>query len=80
MFDWKPSSHKKESKRIYKVVKKKCALVPGTFAPKFYTFAPWSTKTIESDLGTFHTDFDVQYVQAKPVSIKTKRVSIEKLP
>ena len=71
---------KKKAKESIKSSKKKCALVPGTFAPKFYTFAPWSTKTIESDLGTFHTDFDVQCVQAKPVSIKTKHVSIEKLP
>ena len=50
------------------------------FCSEDYTLTPWSTKTIESDLGTFHTDFDIQCAQAKPVSIKTKHVSIEKLP
>ena len=33
-FDWKPSSHKKESKRIYKTRQKKWAREPSTSAPK----------------------------------------------
>ena len=50
------------------------------FCSEDYTLTPWSTKTIESELKTFHKDFDIQCAQAKTVSIKTKHVSIEKLP
>ena len=70
---------KKKAKESIKLVKKMGARTQY-FCSEDYTLTPWSTKTIESDLGTFHTDFDVQCVQAKPVSIKTKHVSIEKLP
>lgn len=72
---------KKKAKESIKLVKKKqMGARTQYFCSEDYTLTPWSTKTIESDLGTFYTDFDVQCVQAKPVSIKTKHVSIEKLP
>ena len=72
---------KKKAKESIKLVKKKKMGARTQYlCSEDYTLTPWSTKTIESDLGTFHTDFDVQCVQAKPVSIKTNHVSIEKLP
>lgn len=74
-----PVAIKKKAKESIKSSKKMGART-RYFCSEDYTFTPWSTKTIESDLGTFHTDFDIQCVQAKPVSIKTKHVSIEKLP
>lgn len=74
-----PVAIKTKAKESIKLVKKMGARTQY-ICSEDYTLTPWSTKTIESDLKTFHTDFDIQCAQAKPVSIKTKHVSIEKLP